>query len=122
MATLGDLERTVMEVLWADGGPMTVRAVADALPTRGRDDLAYTTVLTVLGRLERKSVVRRARAGRAHLYAAVASREEHTAELMRAALGTAGDRGVALARFVGSVSPEEAAVLRRALEERRPEQ
>lgn len=120
MASLGDLERAVMEVLWADGGTITARTVAEALAAAGRDDLAYTTVLTVLGRLERKGVVRRTRDGRAHGYAASGTRAEHTAALMRAALGTAGDRDAALARFVGTVTPEEAEVLRRALEEHRP--
>jgi len=101
-----------MEVLWSAGAPVTARDVVAALADR---DPAYTTVLTVLGRLEKKAVVRRETAGRAHAYAAVASREEHTAELMREALDAAGDRDAALARFAGSVTPEEAAVLRRAL-------
>lgn len=103
-----------MEVLWAVPEPVTAREVVDALPGRS---LAYTTVLTVLSRLEKKALVRRARAaGRAYAYSPVGSREDHTAELMRAALDAAGDRVAALARFVGSVTPQEAEVLRRALE------
>ena len=111
----GELERAVIEALWDAGRPLTARAVADALTGR---DLAVTTVLTVLSRLESKGVVRRARDGRAHTYEAVATREEHTVDLMRQVLDTAGDRVDALARFVGSVSPEEAQALRRALEDR----
>ena len=61
-------------------------------------------MLTVLSRLEAKGIVRRARDGRAHTYEAIAGREEHTADLMRQVLDTAGDRDDALARFVGSVS------------------
>jgi predicted transcriptional regulator len=101
-----------MEVLWTAGGPLTARAIARALPDR---DLAQTTVLTVLSRLEKKGVVRRNRDARAHSYAAVASREDHVAGLMRDVLGTAPDKTAALARFVGSVSQDEAEALAEAL-------
>jgi predicted transcriptional regulator len=107
--TLGELERAVMEILWSAGEPVTARAVQEALGTR---DLATTTVLTVLGRLERKGLVTRARVGRAHHYRAVASREDHVAELMTDALDAAPDRGAALARFLGSIPAAERAALR----------
>ena len=107
--TLGELERAVMEALWSADAPMTARDVQDALAGR---ELATTTVLTVLGRLERKGLVTRERSGRAHRYRSVASREDHVAELMNVALDTAADRSAALARFVGSIPPEERARLR----------
>ena len=106
---LGELERAVMERLWASRGPLTAREVQDGLTAR---DLATTTVLTVLGRLERKGLVTRERDGRAHHYRAVGSREDHVAELMNDALDAAADRAAALARFVGSIPPEERARLR----------
>src|SRR5258706_9620384 len=112
MPRLGDLERAIMEVLWAAPGPLTAKAISDGLDDRS---LAVTTVLTVLSRLEKKAMLTRRRDDRAHTYAAAASREDHVAELMREALGTAGDRDAALARFVGAASPQEADVLRRAL-------
>ncbi|WP_018639018.1 BlaI/MecI/CopY family transcriptional regulator [Parafrankia elaeagni] len=114
MARLGDLERSVMDVLWSADDWLTARDVAARLDHER--DLAYTTVLTVLERLERKGFVRRQRAARAHRYAATDSRETVVAEAMLEALGTADDRGSALVRFVGSVSAEEAEILRRALE------
>ena len=113
---LGDLERAAMEVVWADGS-CTARQVADALADRG---LAYTTWLTVLGRLEGKDLLRRDRRGRAHVYTAVASREDHIAVLMESALGQAADREAALQHFARSISPAEADALRSALEGRRP--
>lgn len=109
---LGDLERAAMDVLW-ESGPATARQVADRLSDRG---LAYTTWLTVLNRLEAKALLRREKSGRAHVYAPVASREDHIAVLMQQALGQAGDREAALQHFVRSVSPAEADALRRALE------
>jgi predicted transcriptional regulator len=98
-----------MEILWSADEPVTARAVQDALGTR---DLATTTVLTVLGRLERKGLVTRARSGRAHHYRSVASREDHVAELMNDALDAAPDRGAALARFLGSIPDDERDALR----------
>lgn len=112
MPRLGDLERAVMEVLWAAARPQTAKEIGEALGDRS---LAVTTILTVLSRLEAKSLVRRHRDGRAHTYAAVATREDHIADLMREALGVGGDRDAALTRFVRGVSPDEAETLRRAL-------
>ena len=107
--TLGELERAVMEALWSAEEAVTAREDQDALAGR---ELATTTVLTVLGRLERKGLVTRERSGRAHRYRSVASREDHVAELMRDALDAAPDRGAVLARFLGSIPDDERAALR----------
>jgi predicted transcriptional regulator len=113
MTRLGELERAAMECVWAQDLPVTARQVADALAGRG---LAYTTVLTVLGRLERKGLLARDSGARAHVYTAVGSREDHVAVLMQQALGQADDRAAALQHFARSVSPAEAEALRRALD------
>jgi len=115
MTRLGELESAAMQVVWSAPGPVTAREVADGLADR---QLAYTTVLTVLTRLEGKGLVRRERAGRAHTYAPVASREDHIAVLMQQALGQAGDREAALQHFARTVTPAEADALRRALDGR----
>jgi predicted transcriptional regulator len=113
MNRLGDLERKVMDVLWNSAErPLTGREVADQLPDR-----AYTTVLTILERLRRKGMVRRTTAGRAHRFAASATRESYMAELMIDAMGDSRDRGAVLVRFAESVSSDEAQVLRRALDD-----
>ncbi|MPY96715.1 MAG: transcriptional regulator [Actinophytocola sp.] len=109
MAPLGDLERAIMDALWGASEPMTARDVQDALAERA---LATTTVLTVLGRLERKGLVARAKDGRAHRYRPTASREDHIAELMRDVLDAAPDRNAALASFLGSVPPDDRSTLR----------
>jgi predicted transcriptional regulator len=114
MLRLGELERAVMEVLWAADGPLTARAVAGGLASR---EPALTTVLTVLSRLEAKGYLVRTRDGRAHHYGPTASREEHVAVLMHEVLGAAADRTAALARFAGQVSREEAEALQVALAE-----
>jgi BlaI family transcriptional regulator, penicillinase repressor len=110
---LGDLERLVMERLWAASAALTVREVHEQLA--GTRELAYTTVMTVLDRLAKKKLTERERNGKAWRYRAAAPREELAADLMRDALDRAGDRREALVRFVGQVSDEEAALLREAL-------
>ncbi|WP_299165031.1 BlaI/MecI/CopY family transcriptional regulator [uncultured Arthrobacter sp.] len=120
MATLGELERTVMDLLWGTQEAMTANTLRDALAlapegTSEGKELAVTTVLTVLSRLEKKGLVERERDTRPHRYRAVTSREDHTAELMHEVLVTAPDREAVLARFIGSVSESEASTLRRLL-------
>lgn len=105
-----------MNVLWAAPEPLTAKAIGDAVGATLGVSHAVTTVLTVLSRLERKGVVVRERSGRAHTYRSAASREDHVADLMREALGTAADTDAALARFVSHATPTEAAALRRALD------
>ena len=67
---LTDREADLMEVLWRRG-PSTVAEVRDSLA----DELAYTTVLTILRTLEDKGYVAHEQEGRAHRYAAVVERE-----------------------------------------------
>ncbi|GGT73248.1 MULTISPECIES: BlaI/MecI/CopY family transcriptional regulator [Actinomadura] len=117
MKGLGELERTVMEVLWAReeaGHPAaTARDVSRALADDR--DLAHTTVMTVLDRLAKKGFLERERDGRAWRYHPVASREMYVTELMLGALNETGDRDAALAHFVRSVSRGEIDVIRQAL-------
>ena len=125
MASLGELERAVMDLLWAGQEAATANTLRDLLAqdseagdgTAGHQgkDLAVTTVLTVLSRLEKKGLVERERGTRPHRYQAVSSRADHTAELMHEVLGSAPDREAVLARFIGSVTESEAATLRKLL-------
>ncbi len=116
VATLGELERRVIEILWNEPGhEQTGREVANELP-----DYAYTTVATVLDRLAHKGLVRRRREGRTIRFASTGTGAAHTAVLMHDALGATSDTDAALARFAEIVSPEEAAVLRQALDARAP--
>lgn len=112
MLRLGELERSVMEVLWDRTEPVAVREVVSALDDR---ELAYTTVMTVLDRLTKKGFVRRDRDGRAWRYVPVASREHYIATLMLDALALTGDRDAALAHFARSVSAPDAETLSQAL-------
>ena len=111
MASLGELERAVMDRLWSAGGPLAAAELRDGLADRG---LALTTVHTVLSRLEQKGFVVHDD-GRPRRFRARGTREDHAAALMHEVLGQAGDRQAALARFVGGVDPDEARLLRELL-------
>jgi predicted transcriptional regulator len=110
MASMGELERAVMAVLWDYPDGATAQQVRAGL---SGPELAVTTVLTVLGRLGNKGLVSRTADGRAHRYFASRSREDFLSELMAEALGQADDRGAVLARFVGSMESGDAEHLRR---------
>lgn len=66
---LTDREAQIMEVLW-NLGPSTVTEVREKLP----DELAYTTVLTLLRTLEDKGYVSSELDGRAHRYSPLVGR------------------------------------------------
>ena len=67
-------ELEVLKALW-EHGPGTVRAVNDTLRGQGRS-WAYTTVQTMLHRLEAKGYVRCEKGKPAHVYAAALSRDD----------------------------------------------
>jgi BlaI family transcriptional regulator, penicillinase repressor len=76
--TFTERELDVMAVLW-DQGPSTVAEVQARLP----DELAYTTVLTVLRTLEEKGHVSHEEDGRAYRYHALVDRESAGASAVR---------------------------------------
>ena len=110
---MGELEASVMDVLWRADEWLTPGDVHAALaPSR---DLAYTTAMTILVRLWKKGRLERRREGRAYAYHAVESRAEHTATRMRQILAAADDRTTALSHFVQALEPRERTQLRRLL-------
>jgi BlaI family transcriptional regulator, penicillinase repressor len=76
--SFSDRELDVMAVLWSRG-PSTVTEVREAL----HDELAYTTVLTVLRILEDKGHIAHREDGRAHRYHALVKREAARASALK---------------------------------------
>ncbi len=109
---MGQLEGAVMDALWDRSGWHTPGEVHDLLP--GRDQLAYSTVLTVLIRLWKKGRLERQKVGKAHAYRPIESREEHVASRIGELLDTV-DRTSVLTRFVDSLDEAGRAQIRRAL-------
>ena len=70
---LSRLELRIMETLWTRG-EASIREMQEAFPEDGRP--GYTTVQTMVYRLEAKGVVRRVRkVGNFHMFAATVSRD-----------------------------------------------
>src|SRR5262245_3764216 len=95
---LGPLERRVLEALWARSEPASVR---DLQPEFG--EIAYTTLMTTLDRLHRKSVLARTKQGRAFFYQPRLTRPEfdsvRAADALKAALEGDGATLVPLLSF-----------------------
>jgi predicted transcriptional regulator len=111
-SALGHLEREMLNRLWAEPGPLSVRA----LHTSFGGALAYTTLMTTLDRLHRKGLVERNRAGRAFLYTARYTREELdngvASDLINAMLGPGPDAArPVMSTFVDAVEQRDAALL-----------
>jgi predicted transcriptional regulator len=75
---LGDLEREVMQIVWASG-PMTSEAVRERLTK----PLKESTVRTVLKRLEDKGFVTHSVDGRTFVFAAAEARRDVAARAVR---------------------------------------
>lgn len=99
---LGSLEYLVMVELWRRF-PMSVGDVLERINAvrEGPDQLAYTTVMTVLSRLHDKDILAREKMGRSYQYRPRYTEQELVRELGREEVQRMVDRfgGVALAQF-----------------------
>jgi predicted transcriptional regulator len=73
---LHELESEVMDELWSRG-ESTVRDVMEALNGRAGRDRAYTTYMTIMGRLHKKGILARRRKGKTDFYAPALSRDQY---------------------------------------------
>jgi predicted transcriptional regulator len=94
-----------MDEVWRRG-ECTVREVMDALNGRGGSPRAYTTIMTVMRRLDAKELLRRERHGRHDVYVAALTREEYAQARASAQVGALVDEygDVALAHFARHIS------------------
>jgi predicted transcriptional regulator len=114
---LGELEAEVMQHVWRDR-EATVRSVLEALNATAEKARAYTTVMTVMGNLDRKGLLTRRREGKTDVYTPVMSREEYLDARARteagALVGRYGDAALmAFAREMDRLDPEQRRQLRR---------
>jgi BlaI family transcriptional regulator, penicillinase repressor len=121
-ASVSESELEVLKTLW-DVGPCTVRTLNAALQRLGRR-WAYTTVQTLLQRLEAKSYVASDRAGAAHVFRAAVSRDALVSRRLRDLAdqlcgGTASPLLLALVED-GRLTNEDVQQLRRLLDQLDP--
>ena len=87
---LSKLELNIMEALWTHGA-CSIREIHDAFPKRGRP--AYTTVQTMVYRLEAKEMLRRSKKiSNAHIFEATISRDVAQRRLVDDLLGLFGGK------------------------------
>src|ERR1700755_2197198 len=87
---LSKLELQIMEALWT-AGPSAIRDIQESIPAKNRP--AYTTVQTMVYRLETKKALRRARKiGNAHIFEAVITRDAAQRRLVDEFLSLFGGR------------------------------
>ena len=116
-----DLERLVMEHVW-EQGEATVRSVMEALNgDAAQPERAYTTVLTILQRLDAKGLVARSRRGKTDVYRAVLPREEYLGARADAEVSELLDQYgelalVQFARRMAALDPQRRAALQRLAE------
>lgn len=117
---LHELEAEVMDEVWRHD-EVTVREVLEAL-NRGPKQRAYTTIMTIMARLDRKGLLTRRRVGKGDVYRPLLSREQYLEARARSEVdGLVADYGdVALAHFarrLESLDPDRQRELRRLAEE-----
>jgi predicted transcriptional regulator len=114
---LHELESEIMEEMWGRA-EATVRDVQAALNARAEKTRAYTTLLTVMTRLDGKGLLTRRREGRLDVYVAAISREDYFAARAEASVEALvedfGDLALAhFAKHVGALDPQRLETLRR---------
>jgi predicted transcriptional regulator len=107
-----------MAEVWRQGETTTVRAVMEALNERGPKQRAYTTILTIMARLDTKGLLRRRRRGQTDFYEPLLSREEYLEARARTEVGALideyGDTAlVHFARQMQQLDPKRREALRR---------
>ena len=115
-----------METLWSKG-PSSIRELLEAFPENGR--LAYTTVQTVVYRLEAKKAIRRTtKISNAHVFEAVVSRTSAQHRMIDDLVALFDGRRLPIVTHLiesGKLTPEELrearAALRNATQQEKPE-
>lgn len=79
--TLGELEKEIIDLIWNQKHRVTVKFVFEALVQKRK--IAYTTVMTVMGRLVAKGLLKVKVSGKAYTYQAAVSKDKFLAKTSR---------------------------------------
>jgi len=113
---LSRLELRLMETLWTRG-PSSIRELQEAFPEEERP--AYTTVQTVVYRLEFKKAVRRTeKISNAHVFEALVSRSSAQHRMIDELVALFGGKSLPIVAHLidsGKLTPEEVHEARKAL-------
>jgi predicted transcriptional regulator len=97
------LEHDVLEVLWAADGALLPAEINERLDA----GYAYTSIATVLTRLQAKGLVTRTPVGRAFAYEAAVDESELAVRRIGELLDSSSDRNQVLVKFIDTLSARE---------------
>jgi predicted transcriptional regulator len=101
----GELESAIMGCLWDRPTGLSSNQILALL---GDDELAITTVLTVLSRLGDKGLLlKKQEGGRKLLFIAIKTREAHTASLLIDAMQDSTNPALVFSHFASSLSADQ---------------
>jgi predicted transcriptional regulator len=103
----GALETDVLRVLWEADVPLLPGQINERLDA----GYAYTSIATILTRLQAKGLVTRTPAGRAYAYEAAVDEPDLAVRRISELLDSASDRSLVLSRFIGGLPAREAKAL-----------
>lgn len=109
----GALENDVLRILWAADRPLLPGEINERL----EGDYAYTSVATILTRLQAKGLVVRSPAGRAFAYEAAVDEPDLAVRRISELLDSSTDRAQVLSRFIGGLPAREAKTIRALLDQ-----
>lgn len=117
---LGELESGVMEIIWQSKGPISVRIVTQSLQKKRQ--IAYTTVMTIMGRLVEKGLLKRQESGKAYIYQPVYSKDRFltrvSRQIIKNFIANFGDTAIAhFAEEVNRLTPNKRKELKKLLKE-----
>lgn len=119
---LHELEAEVMEAVW-ERREASVREVMEAVNAGADKERAYTTIMTIMGRLDGKGLLERRREGKTDLYSPRYSRDQYADLRARAELDSIvdqfGELALAhIARQWAGLDPQRRRALQRLARER----
>ncbi len=109
----GALEHDVLRVLWAADSPLLPAEINERLDA----GYAYTSIATILTRLQAKGLVTRTASGRAYAYEAALQESELAARRIGELLDSSSDRSQVLAEFISTLSSRDTKAVRSMLEQ-----
>lgn len=122
-SALGDLEKDIMDILWAKGGVTGKEALAEINYSK---KAAITTVLTVLDRLVKKGIVKKTKGESVYIYTPALTKDEFTDmvsnAVMRGVLDISASSAVAsFVDVLAKIDPKELDRLSKLIEKKKQE-
>lgn len=116
----GSLENEVMLCIW-EHNERTVREIYSCISKKRK--IAYTTVMTVMGRLVKKGLLKRKKQGKFYVYSPKLSKKQTVKKILHQAITFAIDRWgseafAAFAEEISELTPKEKKKLLKRLKEK----